>query len=303
METTDDLQTFADMLLPQEEAVETEAAEQVPEEETTEAPVDNTAQGDDAAETVDADQSEPERITVKVDGKDVAVTLDDLKRSYSGQAYIQAGMKQAAEARKEAEALRTSLQTERQQILGLAEQIQKGGIARPPAEPDVAMLDRDPIGYIQLKAQYDAEMKAYEGQQAQMRTLQQQAAANEAAQMRQIATEQAELLKQRIPEFADTVKAAALKERLVKTAVDAYGYSPEEVGSITDARAVQVLHDAAQWRALQAGKAMAKTTPDAPRNVKPVAKTPDAGAANRQKLVQQAQKSNSTEDWAKVLLG
>ena len=69
------------------------------------------------------------------------------------------------------------------------------------------------------------------------------------AQRLQQATQQAmEALQREIPGFgAETIKAAR------ETAL-AHGFSEAELAGITDARTFKVLHEAAQWRALQAKK-------------------------------------------------
>ena len=66
--------------------------------------------------------------------------------------------------------------------------------------------------------------------------------------------EQAQLLTQRIPEFADAKKAGELKKSLIEAGSQHYGFSPDELQGISDARHVQVLHDAMRYRQLMAGK-------------------------------------------------
>ncbi len=59
-------------------------------------------EGADESEA-DADEAEPaERFyTVKVDGREQQVPLNELLRGYSGQAYIQRGMQEVADARQQ----------------------------------------------------------------------------------------------------------------------------------------------------------------------------------------------------------
>ena len=97
------------------EIIEDDAAEQVSEDDTEEV----SAEDDAADEAVEEDGDEPsdeyddqedqeateepaqQLYTVKVDGKTKQVTLDELTRGYSGQAYIQQGMEQLASAKKQ----------------------------------------------------------------------------------------------------------------------------------------------------------------------------------------------------------
>ena len=67
------------------------------EDSESEAEAELDEQEYEAEDEQEADQSGSETFVVKVDGEQVEVTLDDLKRDYSGQAYIQKGMREAAE--------------------------------------------------------------------------------------------------------------------------------------------------------------------------------------------------------------
>lgn len=282
--------------------VEDDAAEEVEaDEQETDEDAGEASEEDDAEEGDDA-EDEPETVTVKVDGIEKKVTIDELKRSYSGQEYIQKGMQEAAAKRKEAEATYQALQQEQQRFLETVKQFQEQGFKAPPQKPDPELLTTDPIGYMQEQARYDAEMGQYQAQQDQLQKAQQhQSQLTQHAQQVYL-QEQAELLKQRIPELADPEKAKSVKESLVKVGSEAYGFSAEELGAITDARAVQVLHDAAKWRELQTGKAKAQKKPTAPRNVKPGGKRTEPAQVVRKKKLAQAKKSGSLDDFASLLL-
>lgn len=285
-----------------EDEVEEDAAEEAEaDEEEADDDTDNASDEDEAEEDDEADE-EPDLIAVKVDGVEKKVTLDELKRSYSGQEYIQKGMQEAAEKRKEAEAVYEALQAEQQRFLDTIKQVQEAGFAQEPKKPDPSLLDTDPIAYMQEKARYEGDLERFRSQQSEIQRMQQQREAMQSQAMQMHLKEQAEILKQRIPEFADPVKAKQVQERLVKVGADIYGYSAEEIGQITDARAVQVLHDAAKWRELQSGKAEAKKKPKAPRNVKPGAKRAEPQQLARKKKLAQARKTGKLEDFAGLLL-
>lgn len=287
-----------------DEDTEVDAAEEA-EADDNEA---DTSEADDAEDTEDDDaeegdaEDEPAMITVKVDGIEKQVTIDELKRSYSGQEYIQKGMQEAAARRKEAEAAYTALQQEQQRFFEFAKQVHEQGFKAPPQKPDTALLNTDPIGYMQEQARYDAEMGEYQAQQGEIKKLQEQQAAMTQRAQQMYLQEQAEILMQRIPEFADPEKSREAKASLVKVGSEVYGFSAEELGAITDARAVQVLHDAAKWRQLQEGKAKAKKAPQAPRNVKPSARRQEPEAVTRKKQLAQAKKSGRPEDFVSLLL-
>ena len=268
---------------PELEAQETEAQEY----EADEAEHSEEVEADDEEDT--AQEQAPSKYTVKVDGKEVEVTLDDLKRSFSGQAYIQKGMQEAAEARKQATELYQTLQAEQAKFMQVVQSIQEQGFKAPPQAPDIGMMDKDPIGYMQAEARYRKDMAEFQAQQQQ---IQQTAAAQRQMQEKALAefvAEQGKVLQSRIPEFADPNKAREVTAKIRSTATEAYGFSDQELGGIVDARHVLVLHDAMKWRELQAART--KQAPAAPKSIKPVARRSEPQQFVRKKQIDAARKS------------
>lgn len=277
-----------------DQAVEAEAEADEPEAEGEE----EATEEDEAEEEADA-LEQPERYRVKVDGEEREVTLEELKRAYSGNAYIQKGMEQAAQARKAVEAEAASLREQQEAFMHLVQQVQTQGFAAPPQEPDATLIDSDPIGYIQARAKYDAEMKAFNAQQAEIARMSQ---ARQALTQKEIAAERERQLQkviEAIPDFADPEKGKAIREGLIKTGRD-YGFSAEELGGVMDARTIQVLHDAMKYRELKATKAKA-APPPAPKSVKPKASTAPANLLQKKQL-ERVKKTGSLRDAADFLL-
>lgn len=326
MQATDINSAVESLLAPMETQTQ-ETAKEALEEDTSEAEIDTEAEAvsdeaeaeqDEAEQEADADEADandediedeetdadekPETFKVKVDGDEVEVTLDELKRDYSGQKYIQKGMQQAAEARKQAEALFNTLQNERQQFFATVQQLQQQGLMEPPQKPSEDLLDKDPVGYMQANARYEKQLAAYQQQQMQLhdQALRQQQLNEQASQV--MLQEQAQRLIQMIPEFADAEKANQIKSALVKVGNEAYGFSAEELSGIRDARMVKVLHDAYKWQQLQSGKAQAKKQPAPPKNVKPKARKPEPQNVVRRKKLEAAKRSGKPEAFIDLLL-
>ena len=226
---------------------------------------------------------------VKVDGEYLEVNLDDLKRSFSGQAYVQKGMQEAAEARKQATELFQTLQAEQSKFMQVVQTIQEHGFKAPPQAPDIAMMDKDPIGYMQQEARYRKDATEYQNQQQQ---IQQTAAAHRQMQDRAMAefvTEQSKVLQSRIPEFADANKAREITGKIRNTASEAYGFTDQELSGIVDARQVLALHDAMKWRELQAART--QKAPAAPKSIKPVMRRTEPQQIVRKKQIDAARKT------------
>ena len=293
------------------EVEETEAEQEADVEESDDDDVAYTESNEDedegeeeylASEEETADQSGPNTFSIKVDGKDVDVTLDDLKRDYSGQAYIQKGMKQAAEQRKQAEQAYDGLNQQRAQLQQLMQQVQQQGVMAQPTPPTKELLADDPLGYIEADANYREDMGKFQHQRQQI-AQQQQAAERAQGQANKVhlQSQMAELTKA-IPEFADALKAPKMKERLVQQG-RTEGYSTEEIGGIVDHRAMKVLHKAMLYDQMMAGTS---TVESKLKKARPLMKAgakkqPESSSKKRGKQMSQLKKSGSVADAAALL--
>lgn len=268
-------------------------------------------EGEDPGEEPETDEegeedetSQEQTFTVKVDGQDVSVSLSELTRSYSGQKYIQKGMQEAAEARKQAETAFQDLQAKGEQLNAALQQVQQGVLPEPKL-PDPALAETDPMAYLQADAKYQNDLRQYQMQQQHI--AQAQAQAQEATKEARAAyvAEQSEKLKALIPELGDAEKAPKIYAGIRAVATDVYGFTEQELGGVTDARHVQVLNDARQWRELQASKAQVtqQAQKKARKVVKPGAKrTTDPNAARIAKAQQRLQSSGSIDDAVALIM-
>ena len=253
---------------------------------------------DDEEADDEADQEAPVLYTVKVDGKEEQVTLEDLQRGYSGQKYVQQGMQEVAEKRKQTEEVYSHLLAERQQLVEMYQQMQQGQFLTQPSPPSEELLSNDPIGYIEEKARYDKAMDQYNQQQQRMgQVMQESEQARERAVQAYLQQEMSNLV-QIIPEFGDAQKASKLKGKLVEGGQNYYGYSQEEIGSIMDSRAIRVLNDAVKYREIMAGKSKAEAKA---KGAKPVIKPGAKKAQNPSRKAMERQRakfkqSGSIED-------
>lgn len=329
METTDDVMigdgsvdAVASSLLqgaPTEEPTKEAQPEETLQEETQEAEQEAEDVGEDSDEPVqeepidqgedeqeNADEAGPEELyTVKVDGQEVEVNLEDLKRSYSGQAYIQKGMQEAAAAKKEAESVYQQLLNERQQMSNLMAQLQSGQVLQPPQMPDRETFKNDPIGYMEEKMKYDEAKEAYDQQQVAMyQATQQQQQSMQMAHQAHLNDEMAKLA-QIVPEFGDAEKAGKLRDELLSYGTR-LGYSEAEIAEVSDHRAIVVLQKAMKYDQLVAGKdkAVQKASNARPVNVKPGAKKSPTTSRQKAKAnaVARMKKSGSVDDVASYLL-
>jgi hypothetical protein len=289
--------------------VESEAVEDVAEGDD-----DVEASGEDIedAEYVEDDQIDDDDlveaaedtnlIPVKINGKEERWTLDQLKQSAAGQGYINQKMQENAALEKKYKEQSQALAQQQQQVLAMYQQAQQGGL-QAPTPPSKELFDQDPIGYMEAKLTYDEAKAAHDQQLVQLRGMHQQQAQQQQAARQAYLAEQAEVLKQYIPEIADPDKGEKLKAGIIDTGVH-YGFTPEEIAGVSDARYVRALNDARKYRQLVANRQKSQSKAD---GVRPVVKAgakkrPDGQAATRKKAQQRLQKTGSIDDALSLML-
>ena len=318
--TKDDMGQFTEealvdrMLTPvEQEAAPEPAPEPDPEpvEPTPEEPAEEVTASDDVeieeeetiAESDDDVSDAPSMFTVKIDGNEIEVTEEELKRGYSGQQYIQTQMQKVAESRKEAEQIFNQLAQERAQVQQALQMLQDGTFAAPPVAPDEALFQTDPLQYMEQKLAYDKQVTEY---QSRLGQLQEHAQANQETmnQARQVyLAREAEMLQGFAPELFDETNGEANRKALVDSAVEAYGFTAEEMGMVVDHRHVRVLRDALAYRNLNSESGKKKVEQKVQtKQVRSSKRKVNAEQQRRQKMRQQLKKSGDIEDAIGLLI-
>jgi hypothetical protein len=295
-----------------------EAQSEAPDEDQTEIDTDIAESDDEPVEApsevddddlddeeIDADEppeqaAEPVLYDVKIDGKMEKQTLEQLKQSASGQGYINRRMQEIAHAERQYKEQFQALQQQQQQTLALYNHAQNG--LAPPAPPQID-FEQDPIGAMQEERAYNAAKAEYDEKLQQVQQIQRHQSEQQDAQSQQYIEAQVDILRERLPELVGP-DSEAKRAALVQAGVDYYGFAPEEVAAVKDARHVQVLNDAKKWRELQTRKKERKATANAVPTVRAGAKRRPETAENsaRKKARERFAKSGRLEDAVELLL-
>jgi|TARA_R110000803_G_scaffold51114_6_gene105831 hypothetical protein len=296
---------------PEDEIVEAsdedEADEQLEaDDDTTE---DNADDVEDEEEDIEQDDEpeEPEQalFTVKVDGKPKQVTLTELQRGYSGQAFINQNLETLAQAKKQMQEEYSQIQQERQFLADFRQRAESGQVLTPPKPPSRELFQQDPIGYMEAKLSHDDAMAEYQQQQQQMTAITERQRADQNRQHQAYLQSQMQILQERVPEFADPKTASKYRDKMVQAGIDEYGFSADELTSEGDARRLSVLSDAIKFREQQKAAGIARQRAETARPVvKPGVRRPaQASEAKRAKDAQsRMRKTGSVDDVAKFLL-
>jgi hypothetical protein len=289
------------------QAVEEDAEK--PENTDEEVDEDLDIEGDE--EDTDQDQEDdtqapqmefaPEEAKVKLDDGSV-VPVSELKKGYLRVAdYTRKNMDLAEKGRTLEEhksrvsSLEAALTQQREFVASLASQF-------IPQPPDRAIMDHDPLGYMQAKAAYDDQM-------ATLMQLQQQR--DEAAQRQQhetveqakarLETERAALF-EAMPDLKDPKRMEQLKADVGNVFLPHYGFSQEELDG-ADHRMIKVIRDAIKYQKLLAKKSETKAKVESKPPVMAAGKRRSAEGqqqTERQRAMERLTKTGSFKDALKL---
>ena len=305
---------LAQMFGPEDGETEQEVEAQLSSDEDDAASVDEEldTQDDESSDETTDEQSEdsdeaeedeqPQVFSVKVDGKEIEVTLDELQKGYSRTQDYTRKTQQIAEARKAVEAETAAIRAEREQyaqLLGALQQ-QLDSVGEQPVDWD-RLYAEDPIEWVrQRELARDKQERAIAIQSEQQR-LSQLTAQQQAEQMKTKLVEEQELLISAVPEWKDPQKAKAEKALLVEFGRK-IGFSEEELKNVYDHRAVIALRKAALYdQMVSKRKDIKPVVNNGPRPVKPSAAGKVSTTTEGTRAKQRLAKTGRVDDAARAI--
>lgn len=288
MNMADAASAISQMLAPEEgqaQVEETQPVEESEEETETaaseeESPGEEDAPEEEPAEEQSEDEEEPKEeeqpqtFTVKVDGKDVSVTLEELQKGYSRTQDYTRKTQQIAEVRKQVEAETQAVRAERAQYAQLLSALQAQLQATEPQVDLDRLYNEDPIEWVRQKEILrERQEKAYAIQAEQQRLAQLSRQEQQQAMEQQLIAQKDALLAA-LPEWKDSKKAKAEKALVVETA-KAVGFTEDDLKQVYDHRLVLLLRKAGLYDQMMSKRQGIKpVVSNGPRPAKP-------GAAGR----------------------
>jgi hypothetical protein len=277
--------SFADMLDPievdsaaeQEEVVEettepseVEESEEL-QDESEEATEDEVEGDEEEAEEV---EPEPEKFTVKVDGKELEVTKDELLRGYQREADYTRKTQKLAEERRMVESEFEQVRVEREQYAQVLGQLQQKLHEMTPQEPNWEQLEKqDPTEYARQWTNHQRRQQQQAAIAAEQIRLSQMHQAEQAKAMQERLLGEANRVKELIPEWRSPERAKEDGKALIEYG-QKLGFSEQELGNVTDSRALVALYKA--WKFDQ----MMSKKPELQAKIKKAPRMATPGSAN-----------------------
>lgn len=248
------------------------------------------------------EEEKPSVFTVKIDGKEVEVTLDELQKGYSRTQDYTRKTQQVAEMRKQTEAELQAIRAEREQyaqLLGaLSEQV------KAAAEPQIdwdRLYQEDPIEYVRQREVMRENREKAAAIQAEQQRLSEIAQQEQVKQLQEVKAKESQALLEAIPSWKDPAKAKAEKTMLVEFG-QKMGFTPQELGNIYDHRVVLALRKAALYDQMQAKRQGIKpVTNNGPKPAKPGAAGRVSQMSDAARAKQRLAKTGRVDDAASAI--
>ena len=292
----------------EEQTEEVEEVEEAEDQADYEEAVEATE--DEVEEDVDSEVEEPEEVeeeqtfTIKAAGEEKEVTLDELKKSYQLGSDYTKKTQEVAEQRKVIEQEAKAIIEARQVRDNYSQKLQAieqflNGQNDNPAEL-AAMKENDPVGYAVKVAEMTEKKEQLQTVQAERARLAQEQQAESQAQMQKFVEQEQIKLAESLPEFSDKTKGEQVRND-IRSYGKKVGFTDEELSQVYDSRHVLVLHKAAQYDKLMAGKAgVKKKVAKAPKTVKSGAKVKQNVTDIQKKQLKRLQQTGSARDAAAI---
>lgn len=249
------------------------------------------------------ESEQPQKFTVKIDGKDVEVTLDELRNGYQRQADYTRKTMEISEARKAAEAEFNQARQERQVY---AQQLQtyQQQLAQALGEQQninwQQLLESDPVEYLKQQHLYNQRQAAFQSAQQEQARVWQQQQAEQATHIQKFVSEQQEALLAKLPEWKDEARAKADKEEL-KNFLRENAFNDNEIGNVLDHRQIVIARKAMMYdRLMSKAQAASKKVQTLPPKVERPGVTQTGNADQRTAAMKRLSKSGRVEDAASV---
>ena len=252
-------------------------------------------------EETDEEEKPTEVYTVKVDGKEIDVTLDELQKGYSRTQDYTRKTQQIAETRKAVEAEASAIRAEREQyaqLLGaLKQQLES---TEAPVDMD-RLYNEDPIEWVRQSEVMRQKQDKLAAIQSEQQRLSQLTAQQRAQEMQAHLATQQEALIQAVPEWKDSKKAKAEKALLIEFG-QKIGFSEEELKNVYDHRAVIALRKAALYDQMMSKRGQIKPViNNGPRPAKPSAAGRVSTTTESTRAKQRLAKSGRVNDAASAI--
>ena len=268
------------------------------EQELEEAPAEEAVAEEEATQDINENSEEPS-YTVKVDGSEMDVTLDELLRGYQREAdYTRKTSELSLEKSRHNDMMQQSQSEINQKLSKLTELT---SAAQQELQTEYSNIDfeklyeDDPVEAARLEHKMRKRSE-------NLQRIQEETRNNQMNEFQKYLQEEQAKVATLIPEFSDPAKASRIKSEM-RTYLTKLGYNNNEIASVYDSRQVMLIKDAMAYDKLKKSNVkVTKKVAKAPKVVKPGVSKTKAEQASKQRRdkLNHLKKTGSVRSAAKV---
>lgn len=282
--------------------------QEVTESEVETAEVEEQSQSEDLTEEVSEEAQEEEaKYEIKVNGKPVEVTLDELMSGYQRDADYRRKTMELADERRLLEEEVNKAKSESDAVAKLRQDYatRLGEIEnsmQPDANIDWAKLyETDPDEYHRKKIEVENKSKALETIKAERQRALEEQQQEQTKVFNQYLEQQKKLLAEKEPEYVDPVKGEGLRKDMTSY-LKKEGYSDQELNMMVDHRSFVIAKKAMLYDKMMNSKVSAKQSKPVPKMVRSgTTKTINKDSQQAKSLKSRLKQTGSMKDAANVL--
>ena len=267
-------------------------------QELEEAPAEEAVAEEEATQDINENSEEPS-YTVKVDGSEMEVTLDELLRGYQREAdYTRKTSELSLEKSRHNDMMQQSQSEINQKLSKLTELT---SAAQQELQTEYSNIDfeklyeDDPVEAARLEHKMRKRAE-------NLQRIQEETRNNQMNEFQKYLQEQQAKVATMIPEFNDPAKASRIKSEM-RSYLTKLGYNNNEIASVYDSRQVMLIKDAMAYDKLKKSNVkVTKKVAKAPKVVKPGVPKTKAEQASKQRRdkLNHLKKTGSVRSAAKV---
>jgi DNA repair exonuclease SbcCD ATPase subunit len=229
----------------QDEDLVEEAEEEIEEDLEEDIEDLDSEEVEEDAEEIEEDLEQPEQFTVKIDGIEQEVTLEELKNGYSRQQDYTRKTQELSEQKKTVSRQLQEISEKDAIYAELLPRLEAQLEELVGNEPDWNQLyEEDPTAYVRERQLWDEKKDKLSKVQAEKQRLEQENLAKRQEQIKQIIEEGNQKLSELIPEWQKSeVKQKEITD-IRNYAVNSLGFNQEEMDAIVDYRVLNGLRQA-----------------------------------------------------------
>ena len=212
----------------------------------------------DQVEEEETSDSNQELYKLTVNGQEVEVTLDELRKGYSRQQDYTQKTEKLSQDRKSIDQLKNDFTRQSEeakikrdqyekQLQVLSEQLKA---SEQKVDLD-SLYEDDPAQYVKVKAEQDRQKELLNSAKKEQERIQAEKQEEYNKTYSNYLEQQRDLLSKKLPIYADKEKGAEFVKNLTNFAKDSLGYSDQEISQLVDHRAVIMLANAYRYDRLK----------------------------------------------------